>query len=143
MIWCDFGRALAALSVPVALWLDALTIGQIYVVAFVEGSLFVFFNIAEVAALPRLVPALQLPAAAAQNEAAFGAAHIVGPSIGTLIYQTIGRGAAFVFDAHLLCRFRRFAAAHQDRVPRRRGRAAARPLERDQGRPGAGCGASL
>jgi len=99
MIWCDFGRALAAMSIPVALWLDALTIGQVYVVAFVEGSLFVFFNIAEVAALPRLVPALQLPAAAAQNEAAFGAAHIVGPSIGTLIYQTIGRGAAFVFDA--------------------------------------------
>jgi MFS family permease len=42
MIWCDWGRALAALSVPIALWLDALTIGQIYVVAFVEGSLFVF-----------------------------------------------------------------------------------------------------
>jgi len=99
MIWCDCGRALAASSVPVALWLDALTIGQIYVVAFVEGSLFVFFNIAEVAALPRLVPSRQLPQAAAQNEAAFGAAHIVGPSVGTLIYQTIGRGAAFVFDA--------------------------------------------
>ncbi len=99
MIWCDIGRALAALSVPLALSFDALTIGQIYVVAFVEGSLFVFFNVAEVAALPRLVPALQLPAAAAQNEAAFGAAHIVGPSIGTLIYQAMGRGAAFVFDA--------------------------------------------
>jgi predicted MFS family arabinose efflux permease len=99
MILCDCGRALAALSVPVALWLDALTIGQIYVVAFVEGSLFVFFNIAGVAALPRLVPAHQLPQAAAQNEAAFGAAHIVGPSIGTLIYQSIGRSAAFLFDA--------------------------------------------
>ncbi len=99
MILCDCGRALAALSVPVALWLDALTIGQIYVVAFVEGSLFVFFNIAEVAALPRLVPTHQLPQAAAQNEAAFGAAHIMGPSIGTLIYQSIGRSAAFLFDA--------------------------------------------
>ena len=99
MILCDCGRALAALSVPIALWLDALTIGQIYVVAFVEGSLFVFFNIAEVAAMPRLVPTSQLPQAAAQNEAAFGAAHIVGPSIGTLIYQTIGRSAAFLFDA--------------------------------------------
>lgn len=99
MILCDCGRALAALSVPVALWLDALTIGQIYVVAFIEGSLFVFFNIAEVAALPRLVPTHQLPQAAAQNEAAFGAAHIMGPSIGTLIYQSIGRSAAFLFDA--------------------------------------------
>jgi len=99
MILCDCGRALAALSIPVALWLDALTIGQIYVVAFVEGSLFVFFNIAEVAAMPRLVPTRQLPQAAAQNEAAFGAAHIVGPSLGTLVYQTLGRSAAFLFDA--------------------------------------------
>jgi len=99
MIVCDIGRALAALSVPVALWLDALTIGQIYVVAFVEGSLFVFFNIAEVAALPRLVPGAQLPQAAAQNEAAFAAAHIAGPSLGTLIYQTLGRSATFLFDA--------------------------------------------
>ena len=81
------------------MWLDALTIGQIYGVAFVEGSLFVFFNIAEVAAMPRLVPAHQLPQAAAQNEAAFGAAHIIGPSIGTVIYQTIGRSTVFLFDA--------------------------------------------
>jgi predicted MFS family arabinose efflux permease len=98
MIVCDLGRALAALSIPIALWLDALTIGQIYVVAFVEGSLFVFFNIAEVAALPRLVPVQRLPQAAAQNEAAFAAAHIVGPSLGTLIYQSLGRSAVFLFD---------------------------------------------
>ena len=99
MIVCDVGRAIAALSIPVALWLDALTIGQIYVVAFVEGSLFVFFNIAEVAALPRVVPVQQLPQAAAQNEMAFAAAHIAGPSLGTLIYQSVGRGAVFLFDA--------------------------------------------
>jgi len=99
MIVCDFGRALAALSIPVALWLDALTIAQIYAVAFVEGSLFVFFNIAEVAALPRVVSVGQLPQAAAQNEAAFAAAHIAGPSLGTLIYQSVGRSAVFLFDA--------------------------------------------
>ena len=99
MILCDLGRALAVLSVPIALWLDALTIGQLYVVAFIEGSLFVFFNIAEVAALPRVVPASQLPQAAAQNEAAFGAVHIVGPSVGTAFYQALGRGAPFIADA--------------------------------------------
>src|SRR4029434_10712073 len=48
------GPGVAALSIPVALWIDALTIGQIYVVAFVEGSLFVFFNIGDVAALARV-----------------------------------------------------------------------------------------
>jgi predicted MFS family arabinose efflux permease len=99
MINCDVGRAIAVLSVSVAMWLDALTIWQIYMVAFVEGSLFVFFNIAEVAALPRVVPAAQLPQAAAQNEAAFGAVHIVGPSIGTFLYQTLGKSAPFIADA--------------------------------------------
>jgi predicted MFS family arabinose efflux permease len=99
MILCDLGRAIAVLSVPITLWLDALTIWQLYAVAFIEGSLFVFFNIAEVAALPRVVPTSQLPQAAAQNEAAFGAVHIVAPSIGTALYQTLGRGVPFIADA--------------------------------------------
>jgi len=99
MIVCDLGRAVAVLSVPLAVWLDALTIWQIYVVAFVEGSLFVFFNIAEVAALPRVVPTAQLPQAAAQNEAAFGAVHIVGPSVGTFLYQALGKSAPFLANA--------------------------------------------
>jgi len=99
MILCDLGRALTVFTIPIALWLDVLTIWQIYAAAFIEGSLFVFFNIAEVAALPRVVPTAQLPQAAAQNEAAFGAAHIVGPSFGTLLYQTLGRAAPFVGDA--------------------------------------------
>jgi len=99
MIFCDAGRAFTVFTIPVALWLGALTVWQLYAAAFVEGSLFVFFNIAEVAALPRVVPATQLPQAAAQNEAAFSAAHIVGPSLGTLLYQTLGRAAPFVADA--------------------------------------------
>jgi predicted MFS family arabinose efflux permease len=99
MILCDVWRGIAVLTVPVAVWLDALTIWQIYLVAFVEGSLFVFFNIAEVAALPRVVPTALLPQAAAQNEAAFGAVHIVGPSVGTFLYQTLGKSAPFIADA--------------------------------------------
>jgi predicted MFS family arabinose efflux permease len=99
MIVCDVGRALTVLTVPVALWLDVLTVWQLYAAAFIGGTFFVFFNIAEVAALPRVVPAGQLPQAAAQNEAAFSAAHIIGPSLGTLLYQTLGRAAPFIADA--------------------------------------------
>jgi predicted MFS family arabinose efflux permease len=99
MILCDVGRAVTVSSVPLALWLDLLTVWQLYIAAFIEGSLFVFFNIAEVAALPRVVPREQLPQAAAQNEAAFSAAHIVGPSFGTALYQGLGRAAPFVADA--------------------------------------------
>ena len=99
MILCDVGRGLAALSIPIAMAFDVLTLWQIYAATLVEGSLYVFFNIAEVAALPRVVPALQLPQAAAQNEAGFGAANIVGPSLGTFLYQVFGRAVPFLADA--------------------------------------------
>jgi len=99
MILCDIGRGLTLASIPIAMFFHVLTIGQIYIATLVEGSLFVFFNIAEVAALPRVVIKEQLPEAAAQNEAAFGTAAIVGPSLGTLLYQTLGRGAPFIADA--------------------------------------------
>jgi len=99
MIACDLLRAAAVITVPLALWLGALTLWQIYAVAFVEGSLYVFFNLAEVAALPRVVAVADLPRAAAQNEAAFGAAQIGGPALGTLLFQTLGRAAPFVADA--------------------------------------------
>src|SRR5205085_10467462 len=86
MILCDTGRAITLGSIPVALAFNVLTIWQIYIAAFIEGSLFVFFNIAEVAALPRVVPKTQLPEATAQNQAAFAVAGITGPSISTFLY---------------------------------------------------------
>src|SRR2546423_6916008 len=47
MILCDIGRAIAFLSIPVALILHHLTYVQLYSVALIEGTLFVFFNLAE------------------------------------------------------------------------------------------------
>ena len=99
MILCDVGRGIAVASLPVAMAFDVLTIVQIGLVAFVEGSLFVFFDIAEVAALPRVVPRSQLPQATAQNEAASAAASIAGPSFGATLFHTLGQGAPFVADA--------------------------------------------
>src|SRR5262249_8718606 len=99
MILCDIGRGLTLASIPIAMLFNALTIWQVYLASLIEGSLFVFFNIAEVAALSRVVVKEQLPAATAQNEAAFGVAAIVGPSFGTFLYQTLGRSAPFIADA--------------------------------------------
>lgn len=99
MIWTDLGRVAAVATIPLAIAFDALTVWQLYAVAFVEGTLFVFFNLAEVAALPRVVPVHQLPQATAQNEAMFGIAHIAGPSIGTVLFQALGRGAPFIVNA--------------------------------------------
>src|SRR5438105_8527561 len=64
MIVCDIGRGLVYAGIVAALAFNRLTVWQIYVSAFLEGAFFVFFNIAEVAALPRVVPRLQLTHAA-------------------------------------------------------------------------------
>jgi predicted MFS family arabinose efflux permease len=125
MILCDVGRAIAVASIPAAMAFDALTLAQLYAVSLLEGSLYVFFNIAEVAALPRVVPAAQLPEAAAQNEAGFGAANIVGPSFGAFLYQAFGRGVPFLVDAltyavSVLSLLRIRTPFHGERAPGRR-----------------------
>src|SRR5688500_15012043 len=61
MMWCDAGRALLFASIPLAMAFNVLTIWQLYINAFLEGMFFVFFNVAEVAALPKVVPKAQLP----------------------------------------------------------------------------------
>src|SRR5690349_2275205 len=99
MILCDAGRALSLASVPLAMAFGVLTVWQLYANAFIEGSLFVLFNIAEVACLPRVVSKAQLPAAAAQNEAGFGVAGLIGPSLGGALYQAVGQMVPFVLDA--------------------------------------------
>lgn len=97
MILCDIGRAAVLLTVPIAMALNALTVWQLYICALLEGSLFVFFNISEVAALSRVVDKQQLPQAVAQNDVAFSIANIVAPSFGTVLYQ-FGRAIPFLFD---------------------------------------------
>jgi MFS family permease len=86
MMLCDTGRAIAIGSIPVALALNHLSLAQLYVVSAVEGSLFVFFNIAEVACLPRVVSKEQLPAATAQNAATDGTAALLGPALGGALF---------------------------------------------------------
>src|SRR5438132_6260004 len=98
IILCDTGRALSLASIPVALVTGHLTIIQLYLVSLIEGTLFVFFNIAEAACLPRVAPKEQLPAATAQNMATDGVTTLIGPSLGGALY-TAGRLLPFVADA--------------------------------------------
>jgi predicted MFS family arabinose efflux permease len=98
MILCDTGRALSLASIPVALATGHLTLIQLYLVSLIEGTLFVFFNIAEAACLPRVVPKEQLPAATAQNMATDGVTTLIGPSLGGALY-TAGRLLPFLADA--------------------------------------------
>ncbi|MGI8550736.1 MAG: MFS transporter [Dehalococcoidia bacterium] len=98
MLFCDSGRALAFASIPLALVVGHLTVVQLYIVSFIEGTLFIFFGLAETACLTRVVPAAQLPAAVAQSQATDAASGLVGPSVGGALFS-LARGLPFVADA--------------------------------------------
>ncbi len=98
MILSDIVRGLALGSIPLAFALGHLTIIQLYIVSTLEGTFFVFFNIAEAACLPRVVPKVQLPAATAQNQATDGITALAGPSLGGVLYA-FGSAIPFLTDA--------------------------------------------
>ncbi len=87
MILCDSGRALNLVSLLVALLIGHLVILQLYLNAVIEGMLFVFFNIAEVASLPQVVAKAQLPTATSQSEATGGIAWLLAPLLGGVLYS--------------------------------------------------------
>jgi MFS family permease len=98
MIAMDLVRAAAMASVVAALAAGVLTFWQVGAVAFVEGTAFVFFNIAEVGALRSVVPARQLPEAAAAEQSRYAAATLAGPSLGGALFG-LGRSLPFLADA--------------------------------------------
>jgi MFS family permease len=98
MLVCDVLRAVALGSIPVALALGSLTTIQIYLISLIEGSLFVFFNVAEAASLPRIVSTEQIPAATAQNQATEALSSLVGPPIGGFLFG-VAQSLPFLADA--------------------------------------------
>jgi MFS family permease len=85
-------------TVPIAMWFGILTVAQLVVVAFVQGLCFVFFGLAERAALPKIVPTTLLPAAVAQNEARSRGAALAGPPLGGTLFG-ISPALPFLADA--------------------------------------------
>jgi len=73
MIASDVVRTVALAVLGAAIATDNLTFGLIPVVAFVEGSMYVVFNIAEVPAVRSVVPTPQLPRAFAAEQARLSA----------------------------------------------------------------------
>lgn len=85
MILCDLVRWLALGSVPLAFALGYLTIAQLYLIAFIEGTARVLFELAQVSSLPRVVPAAHVPRAYAMSEITTYLASLFGPNLGALV----------------------------------------------------------
>ena len=98
MITCDAVRVVVVASVVVATALDALTFAHVAGVAFLEGTMFVFFNVAEFGALRSVVSTVQLPRAVAAEQARYSTVGLVGPPLGGALFG-IGRSLPFVANA--------------------------------------------
>ncbi len=97
MIACDVGRCLALTSIVVALVMHRITLAQVMIAAFVEGSCSSSTTLLK----PRLcaiVPSEQLPAALAQNEARNRGAAFAGQPLGGFFFG-LGRSVPFLADA--------------------------------------------
>ena len=98
MLLSDFVRTAALASLVIALGLGRLGLIQIVVVAFVEGVMFVLFNVAEIAALRSVVPTQQMATAAVGEQARLSVVESAGPPLGGLLFE-LGQALPFLFDA--------------------------------------------
>lgn len=99
LIGTDAGRGLLLASIPLAYAFDALSMGQLYVVAFGTGILTVFFDVAYQAYVPSLVQGEALIDANSRLEVSYSTAATVGPGIGGLLVQAFSGATAILVDA--------------------------------------------
>lgn len=101
MITGDLGRAIALLTIPGVYALNPawLTIWQLYVVAFVTGTLTVFFDVSNQSYLPSIVERDELIEGNSKLQISQSAAQIAGPGIAGFLIGFIGAAFAIVADA--------------------------------------------
>jgi MFS family permease len=99
MIAADLGRALLVATIPVAYALDALTIAQLYAVAFLTGTLSVFFFVSYSTLFVSLVPRESYVEANSLLAGSRAFSFVGGPSVGGVIVQILSAPYALVADA--------------------------------------------
>jgi predicted MFS family arabinose efflux permease len=98
LLWCDAIRLLAFAAVGVAASAGRVWVPLVMAAAFTEGTLGIFYQRAEQAAVRRVVPDTQLPAALAQNQARGAAIGLLGQPLSGLLF-TLVRWLPFAFTA--------------------------------------------
>jgi MFS family permease len=87
MILCEIGRALCLGSIPAAFLVGKLTFLQLAITALLEGTFYVFFDLAEHSCLPNVVPQQQLADAVAQSAIMGGGCDLISPWLGAVLYS--------------------------------------------------------
>lgn len=99
LVVADVGRALLLASIPVAHWLDALTIWQLYAVGFAVGLLTVFFDVSYQSYLPSLVRREQLVEGNSKLEVSRSGSQLAGPGIAGALVEAVTAPVAVLVDA--------------------------------------------
>ncbi|MGE7391193.1 MFS transporter [Streptomyces sp. NPDC004126] len=99
MIVSNVVSTLLFLSVPVATWLDVLTVGQLLTVAFLGGTASVCFTTAYRTYLPSLVRKEDLLEANTKLQGSEAAAQVVGPGLGGVVAQVLGAVSGILVDS--------------------------------------------
>jgi MFS family permease len=95
----DLGRAISLGSIPLAYELHALHLPQLYVVAFVNGVLTVFFDVAYMSYLPSIVERDKLVEGNSKLEGSRATAQLAGPGLAGGLIQLVGAPLAIIADA--------------------------------------------
>lgn len=99
MIAADLLRAAAMISLPVAYALGALTLGQLYVVAFAVGTLAVVFDVCNATLFVSLVRPDQYVRGNSLTSGSRAFSFVAGPSAGGLLVQILAAPLALLADA--------------------------------------------
>lgn len=94
--------AFAVLSVPLAAWMGALSMGWLYVVGFVLGTVHTTAGSAAQIVLTQVVPRERLVEAHAKNALASSGAEVVGPGLAGVLIKLLGAPLALAVDAFAL-----------------------------------------
>ncbi len=99
LIAADLGRAALLGGIPLAALFGWLSMGLLYLVTFLAGTLTLLFNVAHVSLLPTLVQPEELVEGNSKLELSRSGAVIVGPGIAGLLIQIVTAPFAIVLDA--------------------------------------------
>ena len=99
LIGADLARALLLASIPIAFVGGFLTLIQVYIVAFIAGTLEVFFDVAYQSYLPSIVERDELVEGNSKLELSRAGSQVAGPTVAGFLIQAIGAPFAIAFDA--------------------------------------------
>lgn len=99
LVAADIGRGVVLMSIPVAYVAHAMTMGQLYAVAFVTGTLTALFDIADQSYLPAILDREDLVTGNAHLQVSYSVAQIGGPTLGGNLIAVIAAPIAIAVDA--------------------------------------------